>query len=292
MPTPPPISRATGRGERRRRGAEGVAEISAPIPRWRRIPAASSTRSSRSICPTLAPLVNGPDTPDLAHGSATWARGPAANGVPSAISAALVGSCTNSSYEDIARAASIARQARRHGLRARTTLLVTPGSEQVRATIERDGLLATSSHRRHGAGQRLRALHRPMGPQGTGAEAPNTIVTSYNRNFPKRNDGSAGTKAFVTSPEMVVAYALAGTLDFDPRSDPITTDAGRTVRLRRPGRRGPPTARLTRVAGFVAPQAPTAAPSGRRVAHLRTPAAAGARSRPGTAGTTSTCPCW
>jgi aconitate hydratase len=171
---------------------------------------------------TLLPLINGPDTPDLAHEVSevgAWAH---ENGVPAEISSALIGSCTNSSYEDITRAASIARQASARGLRAKTQLLITPGSEQVRATIERDGLLADleaigGTVLANACGPCIGQWDRPdLDPTKL-----NTIVNSYNRNFPKRNDGNANTKSFVTSPDMVIAYALAGTLDFNPLTDSI-----------------------------------------------------------------------
>jgi aconitate hydratase len=170
----------------------------------------------------LTPLINGPDTPDLVHAVAdvgAWAR---ANDVPTEISTALVGSCTNSSYEDITRAASVARHAAAHGLRAKTQLLVTPGSEQVRATIERDGLLADLEA--IGATVLANACGPCIGQwdrTGVDETKRNTIVSSYNRNFSKRNDGRSVTKAFVTSPETVIAFALAGTLEFDPRADEI-----------------------------------------------------------------------
>jgi aconitate hydratase len=181
---------------------------------------------------SLTPLINGPDSPDLAHRASdvgAWARD---NGVPPEISAALIGSCTNSSYEDMTRAASIARQAAAHGLRARTQLLVTPGSEQVRATIERDGLLADLEA--IGGTVLANACGPCIGQWDRRNSDPtklNTIVNSFNRNFPKRNDGNANTKAFVTSPDMVIAYALAGTLDFNPLTDSITADSGASVRL-------------------------------------------------------------
>ncbi|HEY2813806.1 MAG TPA: aconitate hydratase [Acidimicrobiales bacterium] len=171
---------------------------------------------------TLQPLINGPDSPDLAHQVSevgAWARD---NDVPVEVSSALVGSCTNSSYEDITRAASIARQASAKGLRAKTQLLVTPGSEQVRATIERDGLLADLEA--IGGTVLANACGPCIGQWDRSDLDPskvNTIVNSYNRNFPKRNDGNANTKAFVTSPDMVIAYALAGTLDFNPLTDEI-----------------------------------------------------------------------
>jgi aconitate hydratase len=171
---------------------------------------------------SLEPHINGPHTPDLAHPVSKVGAHAKLNGWPLEISAALVGSCTNSSYEDITRAASIARQASARGLRARTPLLVTPGSEQVRATIERDGLLADLEA--IGATVLANACGPCIGQwdrTDVDATVKNTIVNSYNRNFPKRNDGSANTLSFVASPETVVAYALAGTLDFDPVTDDL-----------------------------------------------------------------------
>ena len=181
---------------------------------------------------TLSPHINGPHTPDLARPVAELGAEAEREGWPMAVSAGLIGSCTNSSYEDITRAASIARDAVAKGLTARAPLLVTPGSEQVRATIERDGLLA--DFEALGA----RVLANACGPcigqwdrQDMEDGVPNSIVTSYNRNFPKRNDGYATTHAFVTSPETVIALTIAGRLDFDPATDTLTTDAGEEVRL-------------------------------------------------------------
>jgi len=180
----------------------------------------------------LRPRINGPDTPDLSHALGdvgSWAR---EHDVPTTISVSLVGSCTNSSYEDISKAASVARRAQQLGLRAKTPLLVTPGSEQIRATVERDGFLddliaigATVLANACGPciGQWDRKLVDPT--------IVNTIVTSFNRNFARRNDGNAATKSFLASPEVVVALALAGTLDFDPVADVIANDAGQDVRL-------------------------------------------------------------
>ncbi len=170
----------------------------------------------------LVPLINGPHTPDLSHSVATVGAAARAKGWPLEISSALIGSCTNSSYEDITRTASIARQAAAAGLRVKTQLLVTPGSERVRATIERDGLLADLEA--IGATVLANACGPCIGQwkrDDVDPATPNTIVTSYNRNFPRRNDGSAQTLAFVTSPETVLALALAGTLDFDPRTGAI-----------------------------------------------------------------------
>ena len=184
---------------------------------------------------TLRPHLNGPHTPDLARPVSELGAEAVEQGWPSEISAALIGSCTNSSYEDITRAASIARDAAAKGLRARTRLLVTPGSEQVRSTIVRDGLMA--DFEALGATVLANACGPCIGQWDRSGEPghirgrTNVIVTSYNRNFPKRNDGDAATLAFVTSPETVIALALSGDLDFDPLSDSLTNDSGNEVRL-------------------------------------------------------------
>jgi aconitate hydratase len=170
----------------------------------------------------LEPMINGPHSPDLAHPVSRLGEDARAAGWPVQISSALIGSCTNSSYEDITRTASIARQAAAAGLRVKTPLLVTPGSERVRATIERDGLLADLEA--IGATVLANACGPCIGQWQRDDVTPedvNVIVTSYNRNFPKRNDGSANTLCFVTSPETVMGYALAGTLEFDPRTDAV-----------------------------------------------------------------------
>jgi len=181
---------------------------------------------------TLEPLINGPHTPDRARPVSALGAEAASEGWPVEISAALVGSCTNSSYEDISRAAAIARQAAARGLTARTELMVTPGSERVRATIERDGLLADLEAigaivLANACGPCIGQWARHDVQEGDA----NVIVTSYNRNFPKRNDGLSSTLAFVTSPETVIALALAGRVDFDPQTDTLTNDAGDEVRL-------------------------------------------------------------
>ena len=183
----------------------------------------------------LRPHINGPHTPDLAREVSALGAEAEANGWPAEISAALIGSCTNSSYEDITRAASIAREAAAKGLRTKTKLMITPGSEQVRATITRDGLLA--DFEALGAVVLANACGPCIGQWDRSEEAdhvpgtPNVIVTSYNRNFPKRNDGDAATLAFVTSPETVMALALAGTVDFDPITGTLVNDLGEEISL-------------------------------------------------------------
>jgi aconitate hydratase len=183
----------------------------------------------------LEPHIVGPHTPDLARPVSKLAADVAANQYPDRISVALIGSCTNSSYEDISRAADIARQASAHGARMRIPLLVTPGSEQIRATIERDGQMAALE----AIGARV--LANACGPcigqwrrEEIKPGEPNTIVTSFNRNFPKRNDGNPGTAAFIGSPEVVIAYGLAGRLSFDPVNDALEGAGGRTFKLAPP----------------------------------------------------------
>ncbi len=182
----------------------------------------------------LEPQVVGPHTPDLARPVSKLAADVKREEYPAQIKAALIGSCTNSSYEDIGRAAHIARQASAKGLKARVPLLVTPGSEQVRATIERDGLLADleaigATVLANACGPCIGQWERTDIAKGE----KNSILTSYNRNFPKRNDGNASTYAFIASPEVVVAYALTGRLDTDPIHDGVQQD-GLTLMLEPP----------------------------------------------------------
>lgn len=185
----------------------------------------------------LTPLINGPHSPDRAHKIGANGVGKAAreNDWPLEVSATLIGSCTNSSYEDITRAASIARQAAAKGLKAKVELLISPGSEQIRATIERDGLLADLEA--VGATVLANACGPCIGQWERAADKtakPNSIVNSFNRNFPKRADGSANTLSFVTSPDTVMAIALSGRLDFDPSVDTITAPDGSEVKLDAP----------------------------------------------------------
>ncbi|MEK7796900.1 MAG: aconitase family protein, partial [Pseudomonadota bacterium] len=182
----------------------------------------------------LEPYVVGPHTPDLARPVSQLAADVKRKDYPAAFKAALIGSCTNSSYEDIGRAAHVARQAKAKGLKARVPLWVTPGSEQVRATIERDGLLADLEA--IGATVLANACGPCIGQwerSDIGKGERNSILTSYNRNFPRRNDGNASTHAFIASPEVVVAYALTGRLDTDPIHDGVQLD-GATLRLEAP----------------------------------------------------------
>ncbi len=183
----------------------------------------------------LEPHLVGPHTPDLDRPISEVKRAAEDEGYPLDISYALVGSCTNSSYEDIGRAAHVARQAAAKGLRVRSPLLVTPGSEQVRATIERDGLLEDLEA--IGATVLANACGPCIGQWQRDDIRPgerNTIVSSFNRNFPRRNDGNAETLSFIGSPETVVGLALGGRLDFDFVRDELELPDGGRVRLQAP----------------------------------------------------------
>jgi len=202
----------------------------------------------------LEPHVVGPHTPDLARPVSALGAEARIEGWPLRLSQAVVGSCTNSSYEDISRAASVARQATARGLRTRTPLLVTPGSETVRATVERDGLLADLEA--IGATVLANACGPCIGQWARSditAGDSNSIITSFNRNFPKRNDGNAETLAFIASPETTVAYALAGTLAFNPLTDPV--GPGDRALDEPEGTELPPGGFTTGDHGFVAPAA-------------------------------------
>jgi len=180
----------------------------------------------------LEPHINGPFTPDRATPVSKLAETARAEGWPLPVEVGLIGSCTNSSYEDMSRAASVARQAKQKNIKVAAEFTITPGSEVVRHTIERDGLLADFEEI---GGQVLANACGPCIGQWarhrTGGDEPNTIVTSFNRNFAKRNDGLSKTHAFVTSPELVTALALAGRLDFNPITDTLTNADGVQVKL-------------------------------------------------------------
>ena len=180
----------------------------------------------------LEPHLVGPHTPDLDRPISEVGRAAREEDYPVDISYALVGSCTNSSYEDIGRAANVARQAKAAGLKVKTPLLITPGSEQVRATIERDGLLADleaigATVLANACGPCIGQWQRDDIQKGD----RNTIVSSFNRNFPARNDGNAATLSFIGSPETVTAMALTGRLDVDFVREPVVADDGTKVQL-------------------------------------------------------------
>ncbi len=183
----------------------------------------------------LEPHVVGPHTPDLARPVSVLAADVRKNEWPEALSACLIGSCTNSSYEDIGRAANVAEAAARAGLRARVPFLITPGSEQIHQTIARDGQLEAL---RKIGGQVLANACGPCIGQWSRQDVKkgvrNSILTSFNRNFAQRNDGNPETHAFIGSPEIVTAFAIAGTLAFNPVTDTLATPDGRLVRLEAP----------------------------------------------------------
>ncbi|MCA1761473.1 MAG: aconitate hydratase [Cryomorphaceae bacterium] len=184
---------------------------------------------------TLAPHINGPFTPDLATPVSEMKEKVSQNDWPSKIEWGLIGSCTNSSYEDISRASSIAEDALAKGLRPKAEFGINPGSEQVRFTVERDGYIETFE--KLGAKIFTNACGPCIGQWArTGAEKgeKNSIVHSFNRNFAKRADGNPNTHAFVTSPEMVAAIAISGDLSFNPLTDTLTNDKGEDVMLAEP----------------------------------------------------------
>jgi aconitate hydratase len=184
---------------------------------------------------TLEPHLNGPFTPDLATPISKMKEAAAANGWPTKIEVGLIGSCTNSSYEDISRAVSLAKQVSEKGLTMKAEYMITPGSEQVRYTIERDGFLDVFS--KIGAKVFANACGPCIGMwERVGAEKKekNTIVHSFNRNFAKRADGNPNTYAFVGSPELITALAIAGDLAFNPLTDTLTNEKGEQVKLDAP----------------------------------------------------------
>jgi aconitate hydratase len=183
----------------------------------------------------LEPHVNGPFTPDLAWPISKFAEAVKANNWPERLEVALIGSCTNSSYEDISRSASLARQAINKKLKIKSEFTITPGSEQVRYTIEKDGFLKTFDE--IGGVVLANACGPCIGQWARHIDDPNrknSIITSFNRNFAKRNDGLASTHAFVASPEIVTAFAIAGDLTFNPLKDKLKNEKGEEVMLDEP----------------------------------------------------------
>jgi aconitate hydratase len=204
---------------------------------------------------TLEPYVNGPFTPDLATPISQLAAAAAEHGWPEAVEVALIGSCTNSSYEDISRAASVAQDAINKGLKTVSEYTITPGSEMVRYTVDRDGYLDTFA--KMGGVVLANACGPCIGQWARHIDDPkrkNTIVTSFNRNFAKRNDSYAGTHAFVASPEITTAFAIAGKLSFNPLTDKLKNEKGEEVMLAEPtGFELPPKGYAVEDAGYQAP---------------------------------------
>ena len=183
----------------------------------------------------LEPHIVGPHTPDLARPISKLAEDVKKNGYVDEISVALIGSCTNSSYEDMSRAASVAKQAKQKGIKAKIPLLVTPGSELVRATIERDGQMQMlddigATVLANACGPCIGQWSRPELKN----DNPNTIITSFNRNFPGRNDGKRNTMNFIGSPELIIALSIGGRLSFNPITDDLTAQDGTKFKLSPP----------------------------------------------------------
>jgi aconitate hydratase len=183
----------------------------------------------------LEPHVNGPFTPDLAWPISKLKEAVLVNQWPATLEVGLIGSCTNSSYEDLTRAASIAKQAANKKLKAKSEFTITPGSEQVRFTVERDGIL--DDFEKIGGVVLANACGPCIGQWARHTTDPNrknTIITSFNRNFAKRNDGNPNTHAFVASPEIVTALAIAGDITFNPLTDTLTNEDGMSVQFEEP----------------------------------------------------------
>ncbi len=206
---------------------------------------------------TLEPHVNGPFTPDLATPISKMKEAAAANNWPTKVSVGLIGSCTNSSYEDISRAVSLAKQVAEKNLKSKAEFSITPGSEQIRFTIERDGFIDTFN--KIGATVYANACGPCIGMwarAGADKKERNTIVHSFNRNFAARQDGNPNTLAFVASPELTTALAIAGDLTFNPLTDTLTNENGEQVKLDAPtGDELPTRGFAVEDAGFIAPAA-------------------------------------
>ena len=236
--------KATGRAEVAEM-AKNIKDVLSPDPEVYENPEKYYDQVIELNLSELEPHINGPFTPDLATPVSKMKESAEKNGWPVAVSVGLIGSCTNSSYEDISRAASIAKQAVEKGLKSKSEFTITPGSEQVRYTIERDGYIDIFEQMggkvfANACGPCIGQWARP----GADKNKKNTIVHSFNRNFSKRNDGNPNTHAFVTSPELVTALAISGRLDFDPVNDTLTNEKGEEIKL------DPPTGYELPVNGF------------------------------------------
>ena len=204
---------------------------------------------------TLEPHINGPYTPDLAWPISEFAKAVEENDYPPKLEVGLIGSCTNSSYEDLSRAASLARQAKEKNLKVKSEFTVTPGSEQIRYTVQRDGIL--EEFESIGGVVLANACGPCIGQWARHTDDPNranSIITSFNRNFSKRNDGNPQTRSFVASPEIVTAMAISGDMTFNPLTDTLTNENGEEVRLEPPtGIELPPNGFAVEDAGFIPP---------------------------------------
>ncbi len=205
---------------------------------------------------TLEPHIVGPFSPDLARPVSQMADDVRSNGYPDNLTAGLIGSCTNSSYEDLTRAADVAEQALAHGAKTKSTLWVTPGSELIEATIERDGQMGTLE--RLGATVLANACGPCIGQwyrEDISDGDVNSIISSFNRNFAKRNDGNPQTSSFISSPEIVIAFALTGKLTVNPMTDDLVAEDGSTYRLNppKPAPEVPTNGFVFKAEGYLAP---------------------------------------
>lgn len=222
---------ATGRAEVAAL-AEGIREHLRPDAEVVQTPEAYYDQVVHIDLSTLEPHINGPFTPDKAWPLSQFAKAVVENNYPRELKVGLIGSCTNSSYEDLDRAASLVKQAQKKGLKAKSEFTITPGSEQVRYTIERDGLI--DDFESIGGVVLANACGPCIGQwkrHGAEKQEKNSIITSFNRNFAKRNDGNPNTHSFVASPEIVTALVLAGDLTFNPITDTLVSETGERVKL-------------------------------------------------------------
>jgi len=215
--------------------AETYSGFLAPDPKVRMNPEYYYDEFLRIDLSEIEPYINGPYSPDVAHPISTFKQFIKDNQYPETLEVGLIGSCTNSSYEDISRSASVAKQATLKNLRVKSEFIVTPGSEQIRYTCERDGLLDVFNN--IGGVVMANACGPCIGQWSRKMDNPdrkNSILNSFNRNFAKRNDGNAGTHSFIASPEIVTALTLAGTLTFNPLTDSLVNETGQMVKLDEP----------------------------------------------------------
>jgi len=203
----------------------------------------------------LEPYINGPFTPDLAYPISEFAKAVIDKGYPQKMEVGLIGSCTNSSYEDLTRAVSIVKKAKEDGLTVKAQFIINPGSELVRYTAERDGILAEFESvggivMANACGPCIGQWKRDAEP----SDRPNSIITSFNRNFAKRADGNPNTHNFISSPEVVAAMTIAGDLCFNPLTDTLVNDKGENIKLQEPsGFELPPKGYDVKDAGYIAP---------------------------------------
>jgi aconitate hydratase, mitochondrial len=203
----------------------------------------------------LEPYINGPFTPDAAYPLSEFAKAVKEKGYPQTMEVGLIGSCTNSSYEDLTRAVSVVKQAKENNIKVKAQLIINPGSEQVRFTAERDGILGEFES----VGGVIMA--NACGPcigqwkrESEQSDRPNSIITSFNRNFAKRNDGNPNTHTFIGSPEVVAALTIAGDLCFNPMKDTLLNENAESVKLQEPtGYEMPPKGYDVKDAGYIAP---------------------------------------